>query len=192
VLAVHDGISVGGFSYLEEFRIAAIGDRGGLEAEHCARGESAGAERALRHGHHPACGENFVGAAWAGLLDGIEERAAVEHQGPCAALRHEHVVRHCGGIGGGSGAFVTQDLLDERQGRSHRHSGLRHSLHRRAGFGLSGSLLHSGHSGHFGADAGTGRVASAFGAFAGECGRGEEDAYSEEEFFSRPDDLRGC
>ncbi len=73
VLAVGDGLTEGGLALLEEERVLLGGDGGGLEREHGAEGELAGAEAALGHGHEPVGGEELVAAAGAGLLDVGEE-----------------------------------------------------------------------------------------------------------------------
>lgn len=90
VLAVDDGAAVGGFSLLEEQRVFAAGDGGGLKAEHGAQSELAGAKRALRHGHEPVGGEELVASARAGLLRVNDEGVGVEHEHPVAAHGHEH------------------------------------------------------------------------------------------------------
>src|SRR6266545_5502925 len=61
VLAIHDGHAKRGFTLLEQFWIEAIRDCAWLEAEHGAYGKFAGSELALRHRHHPVCGEYLVG-----------------------------------------------------------------------------------------------------------------------------------
>ncbi len=131
VLAVDDGLAVGGFALLEEERVVALADGAGLEGEHGAEGEFAavavGSEVALGHGHDPVGGEEGVSSSVTtravGLLLGVGgEGVGVEHEAPGAALGHEHGDGGAGGLDAGAGGAVLLLGLDEGAGG---HDGLR-------------------------------------------------------------------
>src|ERR1700722_3067182 len=122
MLSVHDGFTVRSFTELKKFRILPARNRRRLPAEHPPRSESSWTPSALRHRHQPARSKNLIRAARAGLLLGIKESPAMEHDSPRAFLRHEHVVGCCIGFGAGSGGIVSKDLFDESRSVIHIHA----------------------------------------------------------------------
>ena len=85
--------AVGRLAGLSEQRIAALAHRR-IERDHSAQAERSGTERAIRHQHRHALGEDFLAAPRPGLavVDGVDE--ALRHQLPVAA-REVQAIHRC-------------------------------------------------------------------------------------------------
>ena len=130
VLAVDDGVAVGGFALLKELGVVAAADGGGLEGEHGAEGEFAaaavGAELRWAMGMIQLVEKKASRLRGdVGLLLGVGgEGVGVEHESPGAVRRHEHGDGRGGGLDAGAGGAVLLDGFDEGA-RGHDHRGLR-------------------------------------------------------------------
>ena len=133
MLAVDDGPSEGRFTHLQELGVTPPRHRRGLEAQHGAQRQCAGARLALRHGHEPVGRENLVAPARPALLNGAQETHAVEHQSPAPAGRHQHGMRSRVRLGARARRVMVKHLFDERT-RPHLHRAM-----------MRGLITHAGH-----------------------------------------------
>jgi hypothetical protein len=82
MLLIVEGSSITSLAGRQQIGITATVDRPWLDAEHPATCETSGAERALRHAHHPIDAAELIPSTIAAVIEVLDEQIAVAHQDP--------------------------------------------------------------------------------------------------------------
>ena len=133
VLAVDDGLAVGGLAGLKQQGIALVADGRGLQAQHGAQHHVAAAQPMHGAEHAPVGGVKLVGAERSSLLRVHHEGLRHPHQAPLADAGHQHGHGPRRRLKSGAGRLAHEEVARRIHAVAHVLHGVRRHLHVHAG-----------------------------------------------------------
>ena len=100
MLTIVNRLSLAHLAARQHIGVSATANRPGLEADHSAQAEMAGAEISIRHAHEPVDAAALIAAPVTPLVQILQKGISVSHQHPFAGLAvdgvHRRLVRQPG------------------------------------------------------------------------------------------------